>query len=71
MIDAPCRDFNWMKEISKNTELYIWIDIVDEIIKTNKKKYPLNNVQFFHIDITKDRLPTGVLILCRDCLVFI
>ncbi|MGE7610416.1 class I SAM-dependent methyltransferase, partial [Peribacillus frigoritolerans] len=28
-----------------------------------------NNVQFFHMDITKDRLPTGDLILCRDCLV--
>ncbi|MBD8137286.1 class I SAM-dependent methyltransferase [Bacillus sp. CFBP 13597] len=69
MIDAPCGDFNWMKEIYKNTELYIGIDIVDEIIKTNKKKYPLNNVQFFHMDITKDRLPTGDLILCRDCLV--
>lgn len=37
MIDAPCGDFNWMKEISKNTELYIRIDIVDEIIKRNKK----------------------------------
>ncbi|MCD1162393.1 class I SAM-dependent methyltransferase [Peribacillus frigoritolerans] len=69
MIDAPCGDFNWMKEIYKNTELYIGIDIVDEIIKRNKKEYPLNNVQFFHMDITKDRLPTGDLILCRDCLV--
>lgn len=37
MIDAPCGDFNWMKEISKNTELYIRIDIFDEIIKRNKK----------------------------------
>ncbi|MEW5551191.1 hypothetical protein ABGT22_14715 [Peribacillus frigoritolerans] len=69
MIDAPCGDFNWMKEIYKNTELYIGIDIVDEIIKRNKKKYRLKNVQFFHMDITKDRLPTGDLILCRDCLV--
>lgn len=69
IIDAPCGDFNWMKEIYKNTELYIGIDIVDEIIKRNKKEYPINNVQFFHMDITKDRLPTGDLILCRDCLV--
>ncbi|WP_440969549.1 hypothetical protein ACSS6N_13845 [Peribacillus frigoritolerans] len=53
MIDAPCGDFNWMKEVYKNTELYIGIDIVDEIIKTNKKKYPLNNVQFLNMDITK------------------
>ncbi|MDR4926190.1 class I SAM-dependent methyltransferase [Peribacillus simplex] len=69
MLDAPCGDFNWMKEIYKNTESYIGIDIVDEIIKGNKKKYPFNNVQFFHMDITKDRLPTSDLILCRDCLV--
>ncbi|MGM1034202.1 MAG: hypothetical protein ACQEXK_17240 [Bacillota bacterium] len=53
----------------QNTELYIGIDIVDEIIKRNIKKYRLNNVQFFHVDITKDRLPTGDLILCRDFLV--
>ncbi|WP_250161065.1 hypothetical protein [Peribacillus frigoritolerans] len=33
LIDAPCGDFNWMKEVYKNTELYIGIDIVDEIIK--------------------------------------
>jgi hypothetical protein len=32
MIDTPCGDFNWMKEIYKNTELYIGIDFVDEII---------------------------------------
>lgn len=43
MIDAPCGDFNWMKEIYRNTELYIGIDIVDKIIKRNKK-YRLNNV---------------------------
>ncbi len=49
--------------------IILGIDIVDEIIKRNKKKYRLNNVQFFHMDITKDLLPTGDLILCRDCLV--
>ncbi|MCQ6274858.1 class I SAM-dependent methyltransferase [Bacillus sp. V3B] len=69
MIDAPCGDFNWMKEIYENLEIYIGIDIVNEIIERNKKQYLADNLQFIHSDITKDPLPEGDLILCRDCLV--
>ncbi|WP_078412201.1 class I SAM-dependent methyltransferase [Priestia abyssalis] len=69
LVDAPCGDLNWMKEIYQEIELYIGLDIVQEIIERNKKEYSAGNTKFFHLDITKDHLPTGDLILCRDCLV--
>ncbi|WP_087972291.1 class I SAM-dependent methyltransferase [Oceanobacillus rekensis] len=69
IIDAPCGDFNWMKEIYKDIEMYIGIDIVNEIIQRNKKEYLADNLQFIHSDIIKDQLPESDLILCRDCLV--
>jgi hypothetical protein len=69
IIDAPCGDFNWMKELYMNFDSYIGIDIVEDIIKNNKRKYFAKNVHFYNYDITKDPLPTADLILCRDCLV--
>jgi ubiquinone/menaquinone biosynthesis C-methylase UbiE len=54
VLDAPCGDFNWMKEIHKNIESYIGVDIVEELIDRNKRKYTSQNIQFYHSDITKD-----------------
>lgn len=69
MLDAPCGDFNWMKEVHKDIELYNGIDIVEDIIGKNKKKYSTKIVQFYQSDITRDPLPTSDLILYRDCVV--
>ncbi len=40
LLDMPCGDFLWMREfLKKKSEIkYLGIDIVDEIIKKNKKK---------------------------------
>ena len=63
VLDIPCWDFNWFR-----TELeYIWADIVDEIIESNKIKHP--DMDFRILDITKDHLPNVDMILVRDCLV--
>jgi Methyltransferase domain len=69
VLDAPCGDFNWMKEIHHHIKSYIGIDIVEELIDHNKRTYTTENVQFVHCDMTKDPLPKVDLILCRDCLV--
>jgi hypothetical protein len=68
MLDAPCGDYFWMKELSLDLESYIGADIVREIIEQNHRKYGGPRKQFIVKDITKDRLPSVDCILCRDCL---
>jgi len=70
LIDIPCGDFNWMKEVELNLDQYIGADIVRDLIEINSQKYGNNNRKFIQLDITKDKLPLNVdLILCRDLLV--
>lgn len=69
LLDIPCGDFNWLSQIDLNSFQYIGGDIVYEIIKKNKKKFSGNKRTFKIIDITKDKLPSSDLLLCRDILV--
>ena len=69
MIDAPCGDLFWMKEVDLPVEKYIGIDIVDEIIEENKKKYAASDREFVSRNIIDEKLPRADLIFCRDCLV--
>ena len=46
MVDCSCGDWNWMKEIKEKLPKYIGIDIVEELIEENKKKYGSNNIEF-------------------------
>lgn len=69
ILDIPCGDFNWMKDVELNVNLYIGADIVEEIIKNNSLKYSNEKIQFEKLDLTKDILPEVDLVFCRDCLV--
>lgn len=66
MLDIPCGDFNYMKEINLGCE-YIGADIVPELIASNSIKYP--NVDFRCLDVVNSELPKVDLVLVRDCLV--
>jgi hypothetical protein len=35
LLDAPCGDFHWMKEVNPEIDLYIGVDIVSELIEEN------------------------------------
>lgn len=68
ILDCPCGDFNWMKEIVNNFDNYIGVDIVDFIIEENKKKYSKDNINFYILDICEDSIDYDVdLIFSRDC----
>jgi len=69
ILDVPCGDFNWMKEINLEQLSYTGMDIVPELIEDNNKKYGDRNKKFVVGDITKDKIPAVDLIICRDCLV--
>ena len=52
ILDMPCGDFLWIKEIVKNKDIkYLGIDIVEELIKDNNLKFKneKNNFHFFDI----------------------
>jgi SAM-dependent methyltransferase len=69
MLDAPCGDWHWMREVKLQGINYIGGDIVNEIVKQNNKKYSSSNISFIELDIVNDVLPKVDLIFVRDCLV--
>lgn len=71
VLDAPCGDFYWMKEIidDLNINSYLGVDIVQEIIKSNIEKYTTSKTSFKHLNLITDPLPCVDLVICRDCIV--
>jgi glycosyltransferase involved in cell wall biosynthesis len=70
LLDIPCGDLNWIKEVELDLDLYIGGDIVSELIESNAERYGARgNKRFLKLDITTDALPQVDMILCRDCLV--
>lgn len=69
MLDLPCGDFNWMKQVDLPLEKYIGADIVESLITHNQSTYGSADRHFAVLDLTQDTLPAVDLILCRDCLV--
>jgi 2-polyprenyl-3-methyl-5-hydroxy-6-metoxy-1,4-benzoquinol methylase len=66
MLDAPCGDFNWMKEVDLNGIDYTGFDIVPALIANHQEKYPQHH--FALKDITQDAFPKVDFVLCRDVL---
>ena len=66
ILDIPCGDFNWMKNVNLENIQYYGADIVKDLITSNQSKYPQYN--FSVMDLSKDVLPMVDLIFCRDCL---
>jgi len=73
LLDIPCGDFYWMKEIKEELEKtkinYEGADLVSDMIRINNIKYSSKNIKFLVLDLIKDKLPKTDLIFCRDCLV--
>lgn len=69
MLDLPCGDFNWMKDVDLNLDKYIGGDIVEEIVELNNQKYSNPDREFRVLNLIEDKLPKTDLLFCRDCLV--
>lgn len=69
LLDAPCGDFYWLKEVDLRLNRYIGADIVPELVAANERRHGSEIRAFVVLDITKDDLPQSDMILCRDCLV--
>lgn len=68
-VDAPCGDFNWMKEVNLSDVEYIGMDSLHAIVQRNKKLYTTDSRRFMWLDIVFSKIPQADMIMCRDCLV--
>jgi SAM-dependent methyltransferase len=69
LLDIPCGDFHWMKEVDLDLDRYIGADIVSEMVQQNNRRYADELRSFLKLDITQDPVPQVDLVFCRDCLV--
>jgi len=69
LLDAPCGDYHWFKEMDLDLEHYYGGDVVKPLIAANRRCYGDINRTFEVVDLTCDPLPEVDLIFCRDLLV--
>ena len=69
LLDIPCGDFHWMKEIKLPVSHYLGADIVSSLIEENTRRYGNKSRTFLKLNLLKDPLPAADAILCRECLV--
>lgn len=66
--DLGCGDFNIGKELVKHTAKYIAVDIVEDLIKRNKKKFKEAHLEFYCLDISVNDLPIADCAIIRQVL---
>jgi len=69
VLDIPCGDFCWFKEMTLDLDSYIGGDIVVPLIASVAAKHATAGRSFCVMDLTKDTLPDCDLILVRDCFI--
>lgn len=69
IIDIPCGDFNWMKEMDLTGISYLGGDIVEDLITKNNLQYGSRNIHFKVLDVLTDELPDTDLLIAKDLLV--
>jgi hypothetical protein len=69
ILDIPCGDFMWMKEVDLSGVDYSGADIVAPLIEVNRANFARAGRRFIPLDLMRDPLPKVDLILCRDCFI--
>ncbi|WP_426431540.1 class I SAM-dependent methyltransferase [Winogradskyella sp. HB-48] len=64
--DLGCGDFNVGKALVPFTKKYIAIDIVEALIKRNKRLFKADHLTFKCLDIAQDDLPTTYCVIIRQ-----
>ncbi len=69
MLDIPCGDFQWMRNLDLSGVRYIGADIVGALVERNRQAYGDPQREFLTVNLAKDPLPHADLVFVRDCLV--
>ena len=68
VLDIGCGDFNWFRTLDVDVH-YTGIDVVDELIQENRRRYGRPDRRFEVMEITAQTPPRADLVFTRDCLV--
>jgi SAM-dependent methyltransferase len=68
IVDLGCGDFNIGSQIRPMCRNYIACDVVPDLIERNKRKFADAGVDFMCLDITKNIVPDGDIVLVRQVL---
>src|SRR5687768_11754264 len=68
LLDLPCGDFNWMRNVDLSGIRYIGGDVVPEIVARNAR-FATDAITFRRLNLLTGPLPRADAIFCRDCLV--
>lgn len=69
LLDLPCGDFHWLREVQLPVDAYVGADIVEALVEANQARYGGPGRTFLRLNLLEDELPPADAILCRDCLV--
>lgn len=69
LLDLPCGDFHWMREVALPGVDYIGADIVVPLIEDNRRRHAAPGRRFIVHDLVAEPPPRVDLVLCRDLLV--
>lgn len=69
LVDVPCGDFFWMAQVDLGEIEYLGGDIVPSLIDTNQRKHSRKGLRFEVVDLITGPVPSGDVLLVRDCLV--
>ncbi|MCK8522837.1 class I SAM-dependent methyltransferase [Aquimarina sp. D1M17] len=68
LCDLGCGDFNIGRQLLSHTQKYIAVDIVNSLIAHNRTQFEADHLEFYCLDIAKDKLPDGDCALVRQVL---
>jgi hypothetical protein len=69
MLDIPCGDFVWMRQIDLGSVTYTGADVIETLIQSHRRIYGTAQKNFTTLDIITSELPKVDIVLCRDCFV--
>ena len=69
ILDVPCGDWNWMRNVDLPVDHYFGGDLVESIVLRNRERFGRPGVEFGVFDLCIDELPAADLLLCRDVLI--
>ena len=68
VLDLGCGDFNIGSQLIEHTKYYTAVDIVEPLIKRNRRDFKAPNLSFECLDIAKNNLPKADCVIIRQVL---